>query len=307
MRTVFLSHSSKDKPAVGRISRSIESYGISVWLDEAEINVGDSLFQKIADAIESIDFVIAVISTSSVTSKWVQKELQLAMTKEILNQQVTVLPLVIDSCKIPFFISDKCFADFRDPINYDDSINKLVRAILSDSVNSKSNNNSQNTPTSSSLRKNSGIGKVVYPHTMELYAIRANENQNRYSELFFCLGFIIILLAFFIQRFMYNDDASFYTLLGGCLFVLSGASLKIAFIKNKEAYSRDPNIMIAIENIKGWNLPFGSKWKAQYDAGRQCIPFKQGLIAETLAVLMMGLSLLFFIPVVVFMYELIRM
>ena len=96
---------------IWRIARSLESHSISAWVDEAEINVGDSLFQKIADAIESLDFVIAVISTSSVTSKWVQKELQLAMTKEILNQQVTVLPLVIDSCKIPFFISDRlnCF------------------------------------------------------------------------------------------------------------------------------------------------------------------------------------------------------
>ncbi|MEA2095961.1 MAG: toll/interleukin-1 receptor domain-containing protein [Candidatus Cloacimonadota bacterium] len=306
MRTVFLSHSSIDKPAVRRISHSLESHGISVWLDEAEINVGDSLFQKIADAIESIDFVIAVISSSSVTSKWVQKELQLAMTKEILDQQVTVLPLVIDSCKIPFFISDKCYADFRDPETYDDSVEKLVRAILSDSVDSKSNDSSRSDSTSSSMHSKSDIGKVVYPHTMELYAIRANDRQNRYSESFFYLGFILMLLAFFVQRFMHSNAIGFSMLLGGCSVALVGTFLKIAFIKNKEAYARDPNIMLEIENIKGWNLPFGSKWKAQYKAGHKCTPFKHALIAETFAVIIMGLSLLFFAPVVVFMFKLIR-
>ena len=190
MRTVFLSHSSKDKPAVRRISHSLESQGISVWLDEAEINVGDSLFQKIADAIESIDFVVAVISNASVTSKWVQKELQLAMTKEILNQKVTVLPLVIDSCKIPFFISDKCFADFRDPNCYDDSIDKLIKAILADSDHSQSFHHSKTDAKRSTDHGNSSIGKVVYPHTMELFAIRANERQNRYAESFYLFGFI---------------------------------------------------------------------------------------------------------------------
>jgi len=306
MRTVFLSHSSKDKPAVRRISRSLESHGISVWLDEAQINVGDSLFQKIADALESIDFVIAVISTASVTSKWVQKELQLAMTKEILSQQVTVLPLVIDSCRIPFFISDKCFADFRDPNNYDDSVDRLVKAILTDSDHSKSSTNSRDSATPCSVHNNPSIGNVVYPYTTELYAIRANEYQNRAAESYYYLGAMSMALAFFIRILSKGSGAGLCVMLGGCSTVLVGILTKLAFVKNKEAYARDPNILLAIENVKGWHLPFGNRWKAHYDAGKQCKPFKHGLIAATLAFFLMWLSILFYLPALVWAYRAIR-
>jgi tetratricopeptide (TPR) repeat protein len=102
---------------------------VNVWLDEAEIGIGDSLVKKISEGIEQVDYVAAVISNGSVKSEWVQKELSWAMTKEIEGQRVVVLPVVIERCELPGYLKDKLFADFTDPSNYDGAFFKFLEAV----------------------------------------------------------------------------------------------------------------------------------------------------------------------------------
>ena len=40
-------------------------FGHSVWIDEAEINIGDSLIGKIREGLDEVDFVAAVLSKHS--------------------------------------------------------------------------------------------------------------------------------------------------------------------------------------------------------------------------------------------------
>ena len=126
---VFLSHSVIDKPFVRQLARRFLQSGVQVWLDEAELNVGDSLIQRIAEGIEECDFIVAVISDASVKSKWVQKELYWAMTREIGGRRVVVLPVIVDHCVIPFFLRDKLYADFRTPDQFEPQSELLLRAV----------------------------------------------------------------------------------------------------------------------------------------------------------------------------------
>ncbi len=129
MSSVFLSHNSKDKPWVRALAERLMADDVVVWLDEAEINIGDSLIDKIAEGIKEMKFVAAIISNNSVESSWVQKEISIAMSKEVAGRKVTVLPLVIDDCELPPSLSDKLYADFTDPDNFEASYEKLLRAI----------------------------------------------------------------------------------------------------------------------------------------------------------------------------------
>ena len=129
MSSVFLSHNSKDKPFVRKLAARLGDEGIVVWLDEAVLNIGDSLIDKISEAIQDMDFVAAVISQNSIASSWVQKELSLAMSKEIDGRGVVVLPIVIDDCELPESLRDKLYADFRDPASFDRSLEKLLKAM----------------------------------------------------------------------------------------------------------------------------------------------------------------------------------
>lgn len=129
MPNVFLSHSSRDKAFTRKLAERLAQANVNVWLDEAEINIGDSLLMRISAAIEKTDFVAVVLSHSSVQSSWVQSELQMAMTRELADRKVLVLPIVIEPCEIPVFLRDKLYADFSKPDDFDAPFARLLRAL----------------------------------------------------------------------------------------------------------------------------------------------------------------------------------
>lgn len=113
MASIFLSHSHVDKPFARRLANDLVRIGIRVWIDEAEIRVGDSLIEKIREGIDSVQYVGVVLSKTSVKSEWVKKEVDIAMNQEIEGKRVKVLPLLVDDCDPPGFLKGKRYADFR--------------------------------------------------------------------------------------------------------------------------------------------------------------------------------------------------
>jgi hypothetical protein len=128
-KSIFMSHSSRDKFFVRTLAEHLINYGINVWIDEAEINIGDSLTEKIGKAIESTDYVGVVLSHNSINSEWVQRELQIALQKEIKWKKVVVLPILIETVEIPPFLKDKLYADFTSPDKFEHELSKLLRAL----------------------------------------------------------------------------------------------------------------------------------------------------------------------------------
>ena len=131
--SVFLSHSWNDEFFTRRLAETLQDAGVYVWIDEAELRVGDSLISKISDAIDQTDYVVAVLSQNSVNSNWVKKELELAMTEEINGKRVKVLPILIEECEIPLYLRDKVYADFtnaNDPDEFKRSLSKLLNAFI---------------------------------------------------------------------------------------------------------------------------------------------------------------------------------
>ncbi|PEU28639.1 hypothetical protein CN532_11480 [Bacillus wiedmannii] len=58
MPSVFLSHSSKDKFFVRKLAERLIHSGVEVWIDEAEIKIGDSLIEKISQGIKGADYLV---------------------------------------------------------------------------------------------------------------------------------------------------------------------------------------------------------------------------------------------------------
>jgi hypothetical protein len=53
-----------------RLAEDLKDLGLNVLLDERELRVGDSLIESLTHAIDHVDFLIAVVSNSSVRSPW---------------------------------------------------------------------------------------------------------------------------------------------------------------------------------------------------------------------------------------------
>jgi hypothetical protein len=129
MAYVFLSHAHGDKPFARRLAADLRNAGHSVWIDEGEINIGDSLVTKIRDGLDQVDYVCAIISKTSVESAWVEKELEIASNREIDERRVVVLPLLVDDVPLPGFLRGKFYGDFRSAQQYGEKLELLLRSL----------------------------------------------------------------------------------------------------------------------------------------------------------------------------------
>ncbi len=128
--SIFLSHTSDDKPFVRRLREDLLNHGVPrVWLDEAEILIGDSLIDKVDEGIELSRYIAVVLSEKSVEAPWVKKELDLAMNREISSGEVVVLPILYEKCELPGFLKGKMYADFSKEGDYEDMLNKVLRRL----------------------------------------------------------------------------------------------------------------------------------------------------------------------------------
>jgi hypothetical protein len=126
---VFICHSHQDKPFARRLAVAIAGNGFKVWLDEAEIRIGESLIGKIEAGITGATHLVAIISQDSVKSRWCQEELRMALNRQIQGRNIAVLPVVVDDCELPGFLQEKRYADFRDAGKFDKSLCELTAAL----------------------------------------------------------------------------------------------------------------------------------------------------------------------------------
>ena len=90
---VFISHASEDKDDVARpLAEVLRSNGISVWYDEFELRIGDSLRRKIDKGIANSNFGVIVISRDFINKGWTNYELDGLITRAVNGEQV-MLPI----------------------------------------------------------------------------------------------------------------------------------------------------------------------------------------------------------------------
>jgi formylglycine-generating enzyme required for sulfatase activity len=124
---IFLSHSSEDKDAVRRLADDLKRAGVPVWLDEAEIKVGDRISRKIEEGLDNTSYLALWLTRRAVESGWVDTEWRARFHDEIDRSSVVVLPLLAEDCEIPKLLRDKQYADFRG--DYARGLRELLLAV----------------------------------------------------------------------------------------------------------------------------------------------------------------------------------
>src|SRR5207244_9992543 len=122
----FISHSHKDKDFVDRLAAELAFRRRHVWVDRWELRVGESILNRIQEALTEASGLIIVLSKASVGSEWCKKELSAGLLRELDERQVIVLPALLEDCDIPLFLRDKKYADFR--TNFDNGLKELLDA-----------------------------------------------------------------------------------------------------------------------------------------------------------------------------------
>ena len=90
---VFISHASEDKDEVVRpLVYALQSEGLTVWYDEFEMKIGDSLRRKIDKGLVNSKFGIVVLSKDFIKKGWTNYELDGIISKAVTGEQV-ILPI----------------------------------------------------------------------------------------------------------------------------------------------------------------------------------------------------------------------
>ena len=71
---IFVSHSSRDRAAASQLSINLNLCAIDVWLDVWELEVGQSLTDEIAKAMEGSRFIAILITENYNTTVWTKTE-----------------------------------------------------------------------------------------------------------------------------------------------------------------------------------------------------------------------------------------
>jgi ligand-binding sensor domain-containing protein len=127
IKKIFISYSHSDKKYVNRITIDLENAGMSVWVDEKKIKVGDSILKKIEEGISKCDFFCLVISRHSVNSKWVEREFETALEAQLSTGGPKILPLLIQDVEPPLLLKNIKYADFSK--GYNSGFMQLLDAI----------------------------------------------------------------------------------------------------------------------------------------------------------------------------------
>ncbi|MBV8523710.1 MAG: toll/interleukin-1 receptor domain-containing protein, partial [Acetobacteraceae bacterium] len=91
---VFLSHSSKDKPAVEAFATALRERGIDAWLDKWEIGPGDDIVASINQGLDQADAGIIAFSKHSRESRWVEAEVSY-LTYSRIKETKKLIPVTV--------------------------------------------------------------------------------------------------------------------------------------------------------------------------------------------------------------------
>jgi hypothetical protein len=94
---VFISHANEDKDRFVRpLAEALSGRGVSVWYDEWELRVGDSLVDRINDGLSRSQFGVVVLSAAFFTKNWSRAELQAFASLEMQQSRSLLLPVWLD-------------------------------------------------------------------------------------------------------------------------------------------------------------------------------------------------------------------
>jgi len=124
---VFISYNHEDAGFADKLAQNLVMNRHHVCMDRWELNVGDSLIEKIQRALTDSGAILVLLAKHSVASEWCKKELNSGLMRELDEKKVLLLPCIIEDCEVPLFLREKLYADFRkDP----DAAFKMIRDSL---------------------------------------------------------------------------------------------------------------------------------------------------------------------------------
>lgn len=127
MAKVFISHRTADMALATRLAKELEAAGHTVWLDDWEIGIGDSIIGKMNEGLRDAQYLVLCYSPLGVSSPWTAEEWESFRTRQLNGQNVKLLPVNLSGGDPPAILEHLKSADLvRD---WTAGVKQLLKAI----------------------------------------------------------------------------------------------------------------------------------------------------------------------------------
>ncbi len=127
---VFLSHNSKDKPAVIALAKKLQDNGIKVWLDAWELRPGQPWQEALEEIIETCGSAAILVGADGI-GPWEDAEMR-ACLDEFAHRKLPVIPVLLPDCpkqpSLPLLLRQFTWVDCREGRD-EDSFDRLLWGI----------------------------------------------------------------------------------------------------------------------------------------------------------------------------------
>ncbi|MFL6193404.1 MAG: toll/interleukin-1 receptor domain-containing protein, partial [Thermoanaerobaculia bacterium] len=127
---VFLSHNSRDKPAVEEIAARLRGRGLRVWLDKDELRPGLPWQEGLEEGV-CASRSVAVFAGADGMGAWQEPEMR-AFLARARREKIPVIPVLLPGCpdspQLTLFLEAMTWVDLREGLT-DDGLDRLVWGI----------------------------------------------------------------------------------------------------------------------------------------------------------------------------------
>lgn len=141
-QSCFLSYSVNDEPFAERLRADLQEKGVRCWYAPKDLSTGARIRQTLDQEIRMHDKLLLVLSATSITSLWVEHEVESALDRESAEGRTILFPIRVDD-KImsidegwPALVRrTRNIGDFRDWQNYE-KYSQALQKLLADLMTS---------------------------------------------------------------------------------------------------------------------------------------------------------------------------
>jgi uncharacterized protein YjbI with pentapeptide repeats len=134
----FISYSHEDENFARRLHADLQALGIRAWFAPHDLRAGERIQDQLNAAIRAHDKLILILSRESTGSRWVQYEVEKALSIESESQRAVLFPLTLDDALFQIaepwaealkqrFVLD--FSRWRDEQPYMSALSHLAKAL----------------------------------------------------------------------------------------------------------------------------------------------------------------------------------
>ena len=133
-----------DDEFVTRLNRDLRAAGVRTWFAPEDLDIGQRQLDAVSESIRSRDRVLLIISKSSIESRSVEEEVELALDRERVHRQTILVPIRLDDQLLKSSVgwagllrSARGIGDFaawKDNGAYDRAFDRLLRNLVSKGI-----------------------------------------------------------------------------------------------------------------------------------------------------------------------------